>query len=106
MFALANPSGTLQAAVSCDGTGTVVTLTPAGLLRPQTVYTVTVSARVRNQAENPLGATYAFSFTTVPPASVSGAVTVPSGLDATTLSVVGFGGSVASPVAGGSFSPC
>ena len=104
MFALANPSGTLQAAVSCDGTGTVVTLTPAGLLRPQTVYTVTVSARVRNQAENPLGATYAFSFTTVPPASVSGAVTVPSGLDATTLSVVGFGGSVASPVAGGSFS--
>jgi uncharacterized protein (TIGR03437 family) len=103
-FTFANGSNVLPVTVAYDSTNQLVTLSPAGLLRPQTTYTVTVSPLVRNLAENPLGTPYAFSFTTILPASVSGAVTPPAGLDPSTLSVVSFGGTLTSPSSSGTFS--
>ena len=102
-FMLANGSSVLTATVAYDSANNLVTLTPAGLLRPQNTYTITVSSLVRNVVENSLGAPYAFSFTTVPPASVTGAITSPSGLDPSTLSVVSFGGTLTSPSPSGAF---
>jgi uncharacterized protein (TIGR03437 family) len=101
---LANGSTLLPATVAYDSTRNLVTLTPGGVLRPQTTYTVTVSALVRNLAESPLGAPYTFSFTTIPPASVSGSITPASGLDPTTLTVVSFAGKTTTPTSSGSFS--
>ena len=103
-FALANGTTVLPATVAYNSTGSFVTLTPAGVLRPQTTYAVTVSALVRNLAENPLGAPYTFSFTTLPPASVNGSISATSGLDPTRLTVVSFAGNTTTPTSNGSFS--
>jgi uncharacterized protein (TIGR03437 family) len=103
-FTLANGSTALAATVAYNSAANLVTITPAAMLRPRTTYTVTVSALARNLAENPLGAAYTFSFTTVPPANVGGSITAISGLDPTTLTVLSFGGSTARPTSNGSFS--
>jgi methionine-rich copper-binding protein CopC len=102
-FTLANGSSALPATVAYNSTANLVTLTLAGVLRPQTTYTVTVMAQVRNLAQSPLNAAYKFSFTTVPPASVSGSITTTSGLDPTTLTIVSFAGNTTTPTSNGSF---
>jgi uncharacterized protein (TIGR03437 family) len=103
-FALANGSTLLPMSVSYDSTANQVALAFQGALRPQTTYTVTVAAALRNRAENQLGTPFRFSFTTVPAANVTGNLTAPAGLDPTTLSVASFGGKIATPGTSGSFS--
>src|ERR1035437_7456825 len=71
-FGFASGKTILPATVAYDSTKNLVSLAPAGVLSPQTTYAVTVGALVRNAVENPLGATSTFSFSTIPPASVSG----------------------------------
>ena len=80
-----------------------MSLAPAGVLSPQTTYTVTVGALVRNAVENPLATASTFSFSTIPPASVSGVVTAPTGISPTTLTVLSFGGKTSTPSTGGNF---
>ena len=103
-FVLANGSTQLPTTVSYDSTKNQVTLTLPGALRPQTTYTVTVAAPVRNQVENPLGTPYSFIFSTIPAANVTGTLTTPAGLDPTTLSVLSFGGTMNTPSPAGGFS--
>jgi len=103
-FSFASGKTSLPATVAYDSTKNLVSLTPAGVLSPQTTYTVTIGALLRNAAENPLGTPSTFSFTTMPPTSVTGAVTAPPGLNPATLTVVSFGGRTSTPSAGGNFS--
>lgn len=103
-FSIASGKTSLPATVAYDSTKNLVSLTPAGVLSPQTTYTVTIGALVRNAAENPLGIPSTFSFTTMPPTSVTGAVTAPAGVDPTTLTVLSFGGRTSTPSTGGNFS--
>ena len=102
-FGFASGKTILPATVTYDSTKNLVSLAPAGVLSPQTTYTVTVGALVRNAVENPLGTASTFSFSTIPPASVSGAVTAPAGISPTTLTVLSFGGETSTPSAGGNF---
>jgi hypothetical protein len=103
-FTLASGNAALPAAVAYNSALNVVTITPAGVLGPQTTYSVKVLAQVRNVAESPLASVYTFSFVTVPPASVGGSITPTSGLDPTTLTVVSFAGNTTTPASNGSFS--
>ena len=103
-FTFANGSKALPVTVSYSATNKLVMLTPSGALSPQTTYTVTIAALVRSIAESPLGQPFTFSFTTLPAAAVNGVISVPSGLDATTLSVVSFSGNKTKPDSSGSFS--
>jgi uncharacterized protein (TIGR03437 family) len=102
-FGLAKGTSSLPAIITYDASKNLVSLTPAGLLSPQTTYTVTVGAAVRNAAENPLGTASSFSFATVAPASASGALTLPTGIAANTLTVLSFGGHTSSATSGGAF---
>ena len=102
-FGFASGKTILPATVAYDSTKNLVSLAPAGVLSPQTTYTVTVGALVRNAVENPLGTASTFSFSTIPPASVSGVVTAPTGISPTTLTVLSFGGKTSTPSTGGNF---
>ena len=102
-FALASARAMLPATVTVDSMAMIVTLTPSGLLTPGT-YTVTIGALVRNVAESPLGSPYSFSFTTVVPTSVNGTLTLPAGIDPTTLSIFSFGGRTTTGSSSGGFS--
>jgi uncharacterized repeat protein (TIGR03803 family) len=103
-FALSNAAGPLPVSLSFNaGSNTTVSMAPGGLLTPQTVYTVTVAAQVKNAAENPLGTVLTFSFTTQPPASVTGALTLPAGLTPASLSVISYGGNATTPDQNGNF---
>jgi uncharacterized protein (TIGR03437 family) len=103
-FTLANTRTSLPATVTMDSTGTIVTVTPSGVLTPNGTYSVTIGSQVRNAAEGPLGNPLTFSFTVVPPATVNGSVTAPAGLDPTSLRVLSFGGNVTAPSSSGGFS--
>jgi len=103
-FTFANAGTPLPATVALDSTGKIVTVTPSGVLSPATTYTVKVAATVRDTAGDSLGTAYSSSFTTIPPATVTGTVNVPSGVDPTTLSVVSFSGNSTTPSSNGGFS--
>jgi uncharacterized protein (TIGR03437 family) len=102
-FGFASGKTILPATVAYDSTKNLVSLAPAGVLSPQTTYTVTVGALVRNAVENPLGTASTFSFSTIPPATVSGVVTAPAGISPATLTVLSFGGKTSTPSTGGNF---
>jgi uncharacterized protein (TIGR03437 family) len=102
-FGFASGKTILPATVAYDSTKNLVSLAAAGVLSPQTTYTVTVGALVRNFVENPLGTASTFSFSTIPPATVSGVVTAPTGISPTTLTVLSFGGKTSTPSTGGNF---
>ena len=103
-FSVANGTTSLPAAVIYDSGRYQVSMAPNGTLRPGTTYTVTVAALLRNAAENSLGTAYSFSFTTVPPISVTGTITPVSGLDPRTLTVLSYGGKSSTPDSNGNFS--
>jgi hypothetical protein len=102
-FALASGKTNLPVNITYDATKNVVSLTPAGVLSPQTTYTVTVGAAVRNTVENPLGTPSSFSFTTIPPPTVNGAITAPTGISAGSLTVLSYGGHTSTPSSTGAF---
>jgi uncharacterized protein (TIGR03437 family) len=103
-FTLANSRASLPVTINSDSTGMIVTLTPSGALTPNGTYSVTIGSQVRNAAESPLGNPFTFSFMIVPPSTVNGSLTVPAGLDPTTLMVLSFGGNVTTPSTSGGFS--
>jgi hypothetical protein len=102
-FALASGKTSLPVTITYDATKNLVSLTPAGVLSPQTTYTVTVGAAVRNTVENPMGTPSSFSFTTVAPATVNGAITAPTGISPGTLTVLSYGGRTSTPSSTGAF---
>jgi uncharacterized protein (TIGR03437 family) len=102
-FALASGKTSLPATITYDATKNLVSLTPAGVLSPQTTYTVTVGAALRNAAENPLGTPSSFSFTTLAAPTMNGTVTVPAGISAGTLTVFSYGGRTSTPNSNGAF---
>jgi len=102
-FSLASGKTTFPIALTYDAAKALVSFTLTGVLSPQTTYTVTVGAGLRNTAENPLGTAASFSFTTLAPASVSGTITVPTGLSAATLTVLSYGGRTSTPSTSGAF---
>lgn len=102
-FAVASGKTSLPVNISYDATKNLVSLTPAGVLSPQTTYTATVGAAVRNTVENPLGAPSSFSFTTIAPATVNGAITAPAGISPGTLTVLSYGGRTSTPSSTGAF---
>ena len=100
---LASGKTNLPVAATYDAAKNVVTLTLAGVLSPQTTYTVTIGAALRNAAENPLGKPSSFSFTTLAPASVTGTLTAPTGISPGTLTVLSYGGRASTPGSNGAF---
>jgi hypothetical protein len=102
-FGLARGKTTLPATITYDATRSLVSLTPAGVLSPQTTYTVTVGAAVRNTVENPLGTPSSSSFTTLAPATVNGSITAPTGISPSSLTVLSYGGRTSTPSSTGAF---
>jgi uncharacterized protein (TIGR03437 family) len=102
-FGLAKGTSSLPVSLTYDATKNLVSLTPAGLLSPQTNYTVTVGAALRNAAEDPLGTPSSFSFATLGPASATGTVTAPTGVSAGALTVLSFGGYTSTASSSGAF---
>ena len=102
-FGLASGKTSLPVNITYDATKNLVSLAPTGVLSPQTTYTVTVAAALRNTVENPLGTPSSFSFTTIPPPSVNGAITAPTGISAGTLTVLSYGGHTSTPSSTGAF---
>jgi uncharacterized protein (TIGR03437 family) len=103
-FSVANGTTSLPATMIYDSGKYQVSMAPKGALLPGTTYTVTIAALLRNAAENPLGTAYSFSFTTVPPISITGMITPVSGLDPRTLTVLSYGGKTSTPDSNGNFS--
>src|ERR1035441_5430363 len=102
-FGLARGKTTLPATITYDATRSLVSLTPAGVLSPQTTYTVTVGAAVRNTVENPLGTPSSSSITTLAPATVNGSITAPTGISPGSLTVLSYGGRTSTPSSTGAF---
>jgi uncharacterized protein (TIGR03437 family) len=103
-FSVASGTTSVSTTTIYDSGKYQVSMAPNGTLRPGTTYTVTVAALLRNAAENSLGTAYSFSFTTVPPISVTGTITPISGLDPKTLTVLSYGGKTSTPDSNGNFS--
>ena len=103
-FSLANGSASLPVAVSYDSNKYTVSVTPTGVLSPGTTYSVAVAGLVTNVVGGPLATAYSFSFTTIPPITVSGTITSTAGLDPTTLTVLSYGGTRSTPDSNGNFS--
>ena len=89
--------------LSYDPARNTVSLVSTGSFSPQRTYTITVGAQVRSAAGSPLGTAATLSFTTVAAASVSGTMTVPSGVVPTNMTVIGFGGQTSTPTAAGQY---
>jgi len=102
-FTLASGKTSLPINITYDATKNLVSLAPAGVLSPQTTYTVTVGAAVRNTVENPLGTPSSFSFTTIPPPTVNGTITAPTGISPGALTVLSYGGHTSTPSSTGAF---
>jgi uncharacterized protein (TIGR03437 family) len=102
-FGLARGSTALPFSVGYDASKYVVTLTPSGRLTPQTAYTVTAGTALHNIVGSPLAQQYQFSFTTLAPLSVTGSLTLPSGLNPTTITVVSYGATTSTPGSNGTF---
>lgn len=95
--ALSNGTTALPALASYDPTSNTINLIPQGILEAGTTYTVSIGAGVSGLAENQLGTAYVWSFTTQSAATANVSISVPSGMDPTTLTVLSFGGQEVAP---------
>ena len=103
-FTLRHGSAPIPVTSSYDPSTNSVTLVPEGLLEAGFIYTATVGPAVSDLAENVIGTAYNWSFTTQTAEVVNAAVSVPPGLDPTTLTTLSFGGQESTPDANGTFS--
>jgi uncharacterized repeat protein (TIGR03803 family) len=94
---LSNGTQILTARPNYDYSSNTVNLIPHGVLEAGTTYTVSIGSKVSDLAENQLGASYIWSFTTQAAVSVTASITPPQGLDPTTLTVLSFGRNESTP---------
>ena len=99
---LASGSGILPAGLSYESTTNTVTITPAGSLASNAVYTVTVGTGVTGASGGSLTTPFALSFTTQAPVGVNGTVFPPANFDPASLTVVSLG-QASAPQPDGSF---
>ena len=85
-------NSTVPAQYSYDSTNYIVTVTPNVLLTPAQTYTITIGTQLHDLGGHSVAATYTSSFTVESPLGLSGHLTPPSGIDPTTLTVIGFQG--------------
>ena len=91
-FTLSDGSNTYGFNSGYDSNSHQVTLSPIGLLTQGATYTVGISTNLRDLGGNSLAAPYSLSFQVEPPATLSGTVSAPNGVDPTTLTVASFQG--------------
>src|ERR1035437_2307416 len=103
-FSIANGTANLPVTTVYDSSKYLVSVFANGALRPGATYTVTVGATLKNAVGDPLAAAYSFSFTTIPPITVSATIAPVAGLDPKTLTVLSYGGKASTPDANGNFS--
>jgi uncharacterized repeat protein (TIGR03803 family) len=94
---LSNGAQILIAHPTYDFSTNTINLIPQGVLEAGTTYTVSIGSKVSDLAENQLGASYIWSFTTQAAVSVTASIAPPQGLDPTTLTVLSFGGNESTP---------
>jgi len=102
-FLISSGFGSTSSSVSYDPSSNTVTIIPAALLSPSTQYTVAVTTGVQDPAGTPLKSSAQWSFTTQSGTNVTGIVSVPTGTDPSTLTVVSYDGQESTPDSQGNF---